>query len=336
MANLNPKRPIEEDSSSDSSGEEEEDDSQDEEMGEEEQLGENDREIQVEFAGQSPIAEDFHGIKSLLHQLFLKAHINLSGLTELIIQQNYIGSILQQCVDNEDIDGEEEANSEDEVFGVTSVINLSHHKDVECVKEVKQYLLEKTQKKLAGLFNNSSNQIGLLFNERFINIPPQVSVPLLENLCKEIVEAKEAGKPFDFTHFILISKLHESTRKDSESKKKKAKGLDILWVNAEEEPISEMGEVLGEYSVRSESDSAVSGTWDEDDEQFDPKRRIVLITAAQLPDMLTKIKEFFFIVIFISTSNCIIILYTINYLGSCGNLNPTMSAVLRTVRSPCP
>lgn len=53
-----------------------------------------------------------------------------------------------------------------------------------------------------------------------------------------------------------------------------------------------MGEVLGEYSVRSESDSAVSGTWDEDDEQFDPKRRIVLITAAQLPDMLTKIKEF--------------------------------------------
>lgn len=54
------------------------------------------------------------------------------------------------------------------------------------------------------------------------------------------MEAKEAGKPFDFTHFILISKLHESTRKDSESKKKKAKGLDILWVNAEEEPISEV------------------------------------------------------------------------------------------------
>lgn len=95
MANSNPKRPIEEDSSSDSSDEDDDEKSQDEEMGEEEQLGENDREIQVEFAGQSPIAEDFHGIKSLLHQLFLKAHINLSGMTELIIQQNYIGSILQ-------------------------------------------------------------------------------------------------------------------------------------------------------------------------------------------------------------------------------------------------
>nr|SVE83868.1 EOG090X0C3Y [Daphnia pulex] len=293
MANFNSKRPMEEDSSDSSEEEEEENDSQDEEMGEDEQLGENDREIQVDFEGQSPCAEDFHGIKSLMHQLFLKAHINLSGLTELIIQQNYIGSILQQCVDNDEPDSDDEGNSLDEVFGITSVINLTDHKDVECIKEVKKYLLDKTQKKLSGLFDDPFNQIGLLFNERFINIPPQVSVPLLENLCKEIDEAKKSGKPFDFTHFILISKLHESTRKDPESRKKKVKGgATILWVNAEEEPISEMGEILGEYSVRSESDAAVSGTWDEDDEQFDPKRRIVLITAKQLPEVLIKIKEF--------------------------------------------
>lgn len=95
----NPKRPIEDESSETS--EEEDEESVDEEMGEEEELGENDREIQVEFAGQTPCADDFHGIKSLLHQLFLKAHINLSSLTELIIEQNYIGSILQVCnVDN--------------------------------------------------------------------------------------------------------------------------------------------------------------------------------------------------------------------------------------------
>jgi hypothetical protein len=53
-----------------------------------------------------------------------------------------------------------------------------------------------------------------------------------------------------------------------------------------------MGEVLGEYSVRSESDSAVAGTWGEDDEQFDPKRRITLFSAKQLPEVLQKIKEF--------------------------------------------
>ena len=57
---------------------------------------------------------------------------------------------------------------------------------------------------------------------------------------KEIEEAKKDNKPFDFTHFILISKLHETTRKDAEAKKKKAKGPNILWVNAEEEAITEV------------------------------------------------------------------------------------------------
>jgi len=56
--------------------------------------------------------------------------------------------------------------------------------------------------------------------------------------------------------------------------------------------VKQIGDILGEYSVRSESDAAVSGTWDEDDEQFDPKRRIILITAKQLPEILIKIKEF--------------------------------------------
>ena len=85
------KRPLEEESSSES---EEDVNSGDEEMGEEEQLGENDREIQVDFEGQAPCAEDLDGVKSLLHQLFLKAHINLRNLAELIVQQNDVGSIL--------------------------------------------------------------------------------------------------------------------------------------------------------------------------------------------------------------------------------------------------
>lgn len=38
----------------------------------------------------------------------------------------------------------------------------------------------------------------------------------------------------------MISKLHETTRKDAEAKKKKAKGPNILWVNAEEEAIAEV------------------------------------------------------------------------------------------------
>ena len=54
--------------------------------------------------------------------------------------------------------------------------------DVECIKEVIKYITEKTNQKASSLFEDPANEVGLLINERFINIPPQVSVPLLENL----------------------------------------------------------------------------------------------------------------------------------------------------------
>jgi protein BCP1 len=53
--------------------------------------------IQVEFEGRSPDDADFHGIKQLLQQLFLKAHVNLSELADLIIRQNYVGSVVKVC-----------------------------------------------------------------------------------------------------------------------------------------------------------------------------------------------------------------------------------------------
>lgn len=53
-----------------------------------------------------------------------------------------------------------------------------------------------------------------------------------------------------------------------------------------------MAETLVEFSVKGESDCAVAGSWDEDDEQYDPKRRIVLFEASKLPEILVKVKEF--------------------------------------------
>uniref|UniRef100_A0A8D8W6E0 Protein BCCIP homolog n=1 Tax=Cacopsylla melanoneura TaxID=428564 RepID=A0A8D8W6E0_9HEMI len=53
-------------------------------------------EIQVTFEGRVPSDPDFHGIKQLLKQLFLKAHINLSELTEILIGQSNIGNDLNK------------------------------------------------------------------------------------------------------------------------------------------------------------------------------------------------------------------------------------------------
>ena len=92
----------------------------------------------------------------LIWQMFLKANVDLSGLTNLILTQNIIGSTIkvgmeggregkgkkgkakltssscffskvsEQCEDDTASD-EEEEGEEGEVYGITTVINLTHH-----------------------------------------------------------------------------------------------------------------------------------------------------------------------------------------------------------------
>lgn len=40
--------------------------------------------IQVEFEGRNPMKSDFHGVRQLLQQLFLKSDINLSELADTV------------------------------------------------------------------------------------------------------------------------------------------------------------------------------------------------------------------------------------------------------------
>lgn len=82
--------------------------------------------MQVDFEGRNPEAQDFHGIKQLLKQLFLKSHVDLSQITELLIQQNGVGSVLKQTVDDEDED--DDLVDALDVYGITSVLNLHSNK----------------------------------------------------------------------------------------------------------------------------------------------------------------------------------------------------------------
>ena len=81
-------------------------------------------EIQVDFEGRNPQDPDFHGIKTLLQQLFLKAHIDLSNLTDLIIGQNYVGSVVKQSQDDDECDDEDD--DVNDVYGITTVVNISN------------------------------------------------------------------------------------------------------------------------------------------------------------------------------------------------------------------
>ncbi|CAK9831012.1 Protein BCCIP homolog [Anthophora retusa] len=264
-------------------------------------LREQGMEIQVDFEGRNPLDPDYHGIKTLLQQLFLKAHIDLGGLTELIISQNYVGSVVKQ---SEDIEGSDDEESDiNDVFGITTVINLSSGQNYPCIQQLRELLrqlanehaTDSANAMIKNVLENDSEAIGLLINERFINIPAQISVPLLENLTSEIKRANTKKMPFNFSYYILICKLYKTEDKNLEKKlKHKKKGNReepaILWSNPEEEIFADEATVSFEFSVEKESDSGLSGTWTETDDEMVPYRRVLLFEATKLQPIIDKIK----------------------------------------------
>ncbi|XP_055905869.1 protein BCCIP homolog [Eupeodes corollae] len=252
-------------------------------------------EIQVDFEGRSPTDTDFHGISQLFHQLFLKAHINVNEMAEIVIAQNYVGSVIFQS----EIEGEEEDPEDDDmydsnmIFGITTAINMTAKKDKQCIEQLRSYIISKAEKHatdatlvhLRDVLANEARPVGFLINERFINIPPQISVPLLENLHKEIKQANEKKMPFGFVYFIMIIKFH---RREA----KKNKPQEDVYVNAEEEVIAKQAVQSFEFSVAGECDSGLTGNWLEEDDALTPYRKIVLFDATKLPLLIDSIQTF--------------------------------------------
>ena len=120
---------------------------------------------------------DFHGIKTLLRQLFdSDAQLfDLSALSELIIAQNTIGSTCK--VDDKDNDA----------YAFLTVLNLQEHRQKQPVAQLIEYFSEKAKQtddgKLAStvpelLAPGSKAVVGLVLADRLLNMPAEVIPPM--------------------------------------------------------------------------------------------------------------------------------------------------------------
>lgn len=174
------------------------------------------QEIQATFEGRNPEGQDFHGIKQLLLQLFLKAHVDLSQMTDLLIAQNGIGSVLKQSCNDSDDEDDIDMVEESDVFGITSVLALTLNKDSSCVSHLFQLLQDvgqkyanaETQENIKNILQPNNN-IGFLINERFVNIPAKISSVMLTSLHDEIERMKRKNPGYNFKYFIMICKTYK-------------------------------------------------------------------------------------------------------------------------------
>ncbi|KAF1816906.1 protein bcp1 [Eremomyces bilateralis CBS 781.70] len=149
-------------------------------------------------------AVDFHGLKSLLRQLFDADSqlFELSALVDLILSQPTLGSTVK-------VDG-----NESDPFAFLSVINLRQHASNPAVQTLIQYILTKaaSQPSLSALKSlldpSSSAEVGLILTERFINMPHEIVPPMYTMLQEEITWAIEDKEPYRFTHYLVFSKTY--------------------------------------------------------------------------------------------------------------------------------
>ncbi|EDW97290.1 protein BCCIP homolog [Drosophila yakuba] len=252
-------------------------------------------EVEIDFEGRAPVDPDAQGISQLLQRLFLRAHINCNQMADLIIAQNFIGSVICQCDDEEAESETDDDNMVEDgtVFGITSVLNLTAKKDQPSIAQLRTYILDRAkthasqevQQQLREILDSEQRHVGFLINERFINIPAQISVPLLQSLQQEIEAAKAKKMKFDFGTLLLLVKFY---RKEA----KKGKPAEDNYTNAEDELLSDRAKFSFEYSVASETDSGMSGDWLEGDAVMTPYRKLLVLEPKKLPQLIDDIQRF--------------------------------------------
>ncbi|KAI8130952.1 BCCIP-like protein [Lucilia cuprina] len=278
----------------DPSGSDSETSSDDEDDGPHPDAYTGNEEVVIDFEGRAPIDPDCHGISQLLQRVFLKAHINCMQMADLIIAQNFVGSVICQCEgDGIESDADDDMCEDGTIFGITTVLNITAKKDVPCIEQFRSFVVQKAEKHATDavlkhfrdVLGNEARPIGYLINERFINIPAQISVPLMENLYKEITTAKQKGMPFNFVYFLMIIKFY---RKEA----KKGKPKEDTYTNAEEELLAEKAVSSFEYSVSDECDMGMSGDWLEGDAALTPYRKVLLFDAKNFPELIFDIQKY--------------------------------------------
>lgn len=163
--------------------------------------------------------------------LSLPSQFNLSELTDLILEQPALGSTVKT-------EGEES-----DPFAFLSVLNMHEHREKESIKQLAAYLASKSPELQPLLAADSKAQVGLVLSERFINMPHQIVPPLYTMLESELAEAIKEKEPYEFTHYLIISKCYTevASKLDLEdnppSKKSKAAGAkaEVFYFHPEDE-----------------------------------------------------------------------------------------------------
>lgn len=184
--------------------------------------------VDFEYFDPQP-STDFHGLKTLLRQLFDVDNqlLDLSELADLILSQPLLGTTIK-C------DGIE---SDPNAF--LTILNTHEHMSKPTMKKLCNWITSRIPADnelkavlTTALRDGAKERIGLVLGERWVNMPHETVPPMYSMLLEEIQWANEEKEPYQFTHYLVVSKVYTENsssmdvdgEEDERPAKKKKKG----------------------------------------------------------------------------------------------------------------
>lgn len=163
--------------------------------------GANERSVNVEFVFSDPRESHFHSVKQfLLSYLPPTQPFNVSGFADAIVNQVATGTMV--CVEGED-----------DVYGFITALSLKRYAAEPSVQQVLQYVTKKCPADELARFQSILNakSVGLLVNERMVNLPYQL-VPAIHSALHEDIEwaieneeTAELRRSFELDYFLVLA-----------------------------------------------------------------------------------------------------------------------------------
>lgn len=267
-----------------------------------------DQKVDINFESHPPIEDDVNGVATLLKQSLLQ-FVDCHALSSHLISLKDITQVIaQESPEEENTNEEDGYEADDDIYGIVSVLDIpkpgrdgsckdaSSKSEKHILQILSQFLCSKCTK-LKGQLEDESFKFGMIVNERYINLPPQLSVPTFKALEQYLEESK-------FTHLIFISKIllkarssetklpSKRTKSSTSSKQSDQSSQDdsLVYINAEEEIIFENCDHHVDFDVSAFCDE--NATWSfGSDIKYIPHRRIMIVDYKKWSKIMKDLEE---------------------------------------------
>ena len=193
--------------------------------------------IDVEFELVLPSEAYYHSVRALLVSYLdgeENEQLDLSGLSDQVVSTISIGSVVASSLDQDpadmpeykelsDADFEKIAlryNKERDVYGFITILSLTKRQaQNKCFQQIISYVCDKAtrycndrqREQFEAILKSGKNNVGLLLNERMINLPYVLVPQLHETLPEDIRFTKKQDdiqdpKEFDYQFILVISR----------------------------------------------------------------------------------------------------------------------------------